>query len=86
VTAPLQPVPVVVLGRPRPGVRTRNSAFKMVLLGCIAIGVVALAVLLVYIVTKGAPRLNPDLIQRFPSSLPGRAGARSAIVGTIWDI
>jgi phosphate transport system permease protein len=85
-TAPFEPVPVSVLERSRPGVRTRNTAFKMVLLGCIATGVVTLAVLLVYVVTKGAPRLNLDLLQRFPSSLPRRAGARSAIFGTIWVV
>jgi phosphate transport system permease protein len=86
VTAPYEPVPVSLLGRPRRGVRTRNTAFKMVLLGCVAVGVVALAVLLVYVVTKGAPRLNQDLWRRFPSSLPRRAGARSAIFGTVWVV
>jgi phosphate transport system permease protein len=86
VTAPFEPVPVSLLGRSRPGVRTRNTAFKMVLLGCIATGVVTLAVLLVYVVTKGAPRLNLDLLERFPSSLPRRAGARSAIFGTVWVV
>ncbi|HEX2193309.1 MAG TPA: phosphate ABC transporter permease PstA [Acidimicrobiales bacterium] len=85
-TAPYEPVPVSVLGRSRPGVRTRNTGFKMLLLACIGTGIVALAVLLVYVVTKGAPRLNLDLIQRFPSSLPRRAGARSAIFGTIWVV
>ncbi len=85
-TAPLQPAPVVVLGRSRPGVRTKNSAFKTLLLACVGVGVVALVVLLVYVGTKGAPRLNLDLLRRFPSSLPRRAGARSAIFGTIWVV
>ena len=85
-TAPFEPVPVSVLAPSRPGVRTRNTAFKMVLLGCIATGVVTLAVLLAYVVTRGAPRLNLDLLERFPSSLPRRAGARSAIFGTIWVV
>ena len=85
-TAPYQPVPVSVLGRPRPRVRTKNTAFKMLLLGCVAVGVVTLAVLLAYVVIKGVPRLNPDLWRRFPSSLPGRAGARSATFGTIWVV
>ncbi|HEX2173052.1 MAG TPA: phosphate ABC transporter permease PstA [Dehalococcoidia bacterium] len=66
--------------------RTKNSAFKSLLFTCVAVGVVALAVLLVYVVTKGAPRLNFDLLRRFPSSLPRRAGARSAIFGTIWVV
>ena len=85
-TAPLQPVPVVVLGSSRRGVRTKNTAFKLLLLGCVAVGVASLGVLLAYVVTEGAPRLNLDLLRRFPSSLPRRAGARSAIFGTIWVV
>ncbi len=79
-------VPVITLGSSRPRVRTKNTGFKLLLFGCVAVGVVSLAVLLVYVVTKGAPRLNLDLVRRFPSSLPRRAGARSAIFGTIWVV
>jgi phosphate transport system permease protein len=37
-------------------------------------------------VVEGAPRLNLDLLTNFPSGLPARAGAQSAIWGTIWVI
>jgi phosphate transport system permease protein len=86
VTAPFPTVPVTVLGASRGRVRTKNTGFKLLLLACVAVGVVSLAVLLVYVVTKGAPRLNLDLLRRFPSGLPRRAGARSAIFGTIWVV
>jgi phosphate transport system permease protein len=86
VSAPFPTIPVTVLGESRGRVRAKNTWFKLLLLACVAVGVVSLAVLLVYVVTKGAPRLNLDLLRRFPSSLPRRAGARSAIFGTIWVV
>ena len=52
----------------------------------VAVGIITLVVLIVDIVRDGAPRLNADLLTQFPSSLPQRAGAQSAIVGTIWIV
>lgn len=64
--------------------RVRNDLFRWVLFGSIVIAVITLAALLVDIFVKGQPRLNADLFQRYPSSVPERAGARSAILGTVW--
>jgi phosphate transport system permease protein len=61
-----------------------DAVFRVMLLATIAVAVVGLAVLLVYVVTKGWPRLDSRLINNFPSSTPERAGARSAIFGTLW--
>ena len=50
---------------------------------------IAMAVLLVLIVTtfiQGAPRLDLRLFTEYPSSTPARAGARPAILGSIWVI
>jgi phosphate ABC transporter permease subunit PstA len=50
---------------------------------------IAMAVLLVLIVTtfiEGAPRLDLRLFTEYPSSTPARAGARPAILGSIWVI
>ena len=50
---------------------------------------IAMAVLLVLIVTtfiQGAPRLDLQLFTNYPSSNPARAGARPAILGSIWVI
>ena len=64
----------------------RESLFKAVLIFSLALGIVSLAALLVDVVLEGSPRLNLDLITNMPSSLPVKAGAQSAIVGTLWVI
>ena len=66
--------------------RVRNAVVRAVLMACVCVAIAALVILLVYIVQRGWPRLNADLLNRFPSSLPGRAGAKSAIWGTIWIV
>jgi phosphate transport system permease protein len=43
-----------------------------------------LVTLLLQVVTEGRARLNLDLLTHFPSSRPTRAGAQSAIFGTLW--
>jgi phosphate transport system permease protein len=46
-----------------------------------------LAILLIYVVNEGWPRLDSRLWENFPSRLyPERAGAQSAIVGTVYVI
>jgi phosphate transport system permease protein len=74
------------LGRQPAADRRKGAAFRAVLLLSLAVGIVALAVLLIQVVVKGAPRLNLDLLTSFPSSLPQKAGAQSAIFGTLWII
>ncbi len=64
----------------------KERAFSGAMLGSLLVAAVALVALLVQVVVAGSPRLNGDLLQRFPSSVPTRAGARSAIFGTIWVI
>jgi phosphate transport system permease protein len=64
----------------------RETGFRWLLLVSFALGVIVLAVLLIQVTVQGWPRLNLDLLRRFPSSIPSRAGARSAIFGTIWVV
>ena len=72
---------------PQPRARAvQGLAFRSVLLLCLAVGVAALATLLIDIAQTGFPRLNSALFDRFPSANPRRAGAQSAIVGTLWVI
>ena len=72
---------------PQPRARAvKGLAFRMLLLACLAVGVASLVTLLVDIVTTGLPRLNAQLFERFPSPSPRRAGAQSAIFGTLWVI
>ena len=62
-----------------------DRTFRWILLVCLSIGVVFLAVLLVYVTLKGWPRLTPALWENMPSfRRPENAGAQSAITGTIW--
>jgi phosphate transport system permease protein len=72
------------LGRSSRRARTRNQLFRVLLFACVGVAIAVLGILIFSILTKGLPRLNAALFQRYPSVLPGRAGARSAILGTLW--
>jgi phosphate transport system permease protein len=74
------------LGRQPARDRRKGLAFRLLLLFSLGVGIVSLAVLLIQVFVKGAPRLNLDLLTHFPSGIPDRAGAQSAIWGTIWVI
>jgi len=67
--------------------RPAETAFRLLLMASLAVGVIFLGILLVYVVYRGLPRLDSRLWENFPSvRRPERAGARSAIFGTIWVI
>ena len=75
-------------GRDRLGSTRRRPLeilFHGVLLTSLVIGVVFLATLLIYVLVRGWPRLDPRLWENFNSiRRPERAGAQAAIFGTIW--
>jgi phosphate transport system permease protein len=74
----------VAMGQgPRRG-RWRGHAFKALLLLSLAIGFLTLGTLLVDIVQRGIGYLDPILLTEAPSSDPDRAGARPAILATIY--
>jgi phosphate transport system permease protein len=66
------------------GDRVRGGAFRALLLVSITIGFVLLATLLIDVFRKGIPFLDGVLLFDPPSSSPDRAGARPAILGTIY--
>jgi phosphate transport system permease protein len=68
----------------RLGGRIREHLFHLALLFSLVIGIVTLGALLAQVLVEGWPRLSLDLLRHFPSSRPLRAGAQSAIFGTIW--
>ena len=68
------------------GSLVREALFRAVLIFSLALGIVSLIALLVDVFIEGRPRLTLDLITNMPSSLPVKAGAQSAIVGTLWVI
>jgi phosphate transport system permease protein len=68
----------------RSDLRLREILFRIALYVSVAVGVIALITLVVQVTVKGWDQLNWGIVSNFPSSLPSRAGAQSAIVGTIW--
>jgi phosphate transport system permease protein len=64
----------------------RGRLFQAALFFSLTVGIVTLAALITDVVIEGWPRLNLDLLSNFPSGLPDKAGAQSAIFGTIWVI
>jgi phosphate transport system permease protein len=71
-------------GRPHDA-RPANRAFQLLLLCCLVLAVLFLAVLLVYLVVDGFPRLDSRLwTNQISLRRPENAGAQAAIVGSIW--
>ena len=64
-----------------------DRSFRWLMLAGLSVGVIALAVLLIFIFAEGWRRLTPVLWQNMPSiRFPQTAGAQSAILGSIWVI
>ena len=71
--------------RPRLGARRRNGRiFQALCLASIAISLLTLITLLVDVAIDGLAWLSPDFITSFPSRIPGRAGIKPAILGSVW--
>jgi phosphate transport system permease protein len=66
------------------GSRLAQGGFRTAMLAGLFLAVGTLVTLLIQVVVQGWPRLNSSLLTEFPSSRPVRAGAQSAIFGTIW--
>jgi len=72
------------IGRPSSSRRTKDAAFRLVMLGCLAISVGLLGVLLYDVAVDGTGRLTWDFISSFTSISADKAGAQAAITGTLW--
>jgi phosphate transport system permease protein len=66
--------------------RVEEWVFRALLFVSLAIGLAALAWLVVSTVSKGWDRIDSRLWENYPSSRPERAGARSALFGSIWVV
>jgi phosphate transport system permease protein len=64
----------------------KERAFRYALLACLGIGILFLVTLLAYVLIKGWPRLNLELLTNQLSARPQRAGAQAAVVGSLWLI
>ena len=69
---------------------SEHSARSLIFLGLLwltlFIAMLALLVLIITTLVQGAPRLDSRLLTEYPASSPARAGARPAILGSIWVI
>jgi phosphate transport system permease protein len=66
--------------------RVEENIFRALLFVSLAVGLAALIWLFVSTLIKGWPRLDSRLWENYPSSRPERAGARSALFGTVWVV
>ena len=70
---------------PRLGRRHRTGrVFRRLCLASIAFSVLVLLILLVDVALDGIGWLSLDFLTHYPSRIPGRAGIKSAILGTLW--
>jgi phosphate transport system permease protein len=77
-------VPTATIGRRPRGDKVRGTLFYVVLLISVAVGFLLLFTLLVDVVQKGVGYLDPVFFTEPSSSNPENAGARPAILGTIY--
>jgi phosphate transport system permease protein len=77
-------VPALSLKSHGRGEKARSQLFYLLLLVSVAVGFVVLGTLLVDVFRKGIPYVDGVLLTNPNSSLPERAGARPAILGTIY--
>jgi phosphate transport system permease protein len=74
-----------VIPKPSPRARVADIAFRLVMIGAVGVGFLALAVLLYDVGSDGLPKLSTDFLTRFPSRvIPERSGIQSALVGTVY--
>ena len=76
--------PPPVTGRPHES-RPANRLFQVLLIGCLALALAFLVVLLTYLIIDGLPRLDSRLwIDQISLRRPQSAGAQAALLGSLW--
>jgi phosphate transport system permease protein len=70
--------------RASPAVARRDRVFTALLLFATFGAILVLLTLLVDLLIDGVPALSPHFLTAYPSRFPARAGARAAILGTLW--
>jgi phosphate transport system permease protein len=73
-----------IVGQASRRAKVEGSAFKWLLIGCIALSFVLLGTLLVDVAADGLSRISIDFITDYASSIADQAGIRAALLGTIW--
>ena len=77
-------VPAEAMGRRPRGDKVRGTLFYILLLISVAVGFILLFTLLADVLQKGVGYLDPTFFTQPSSSNPQNAGARPAILGTIY--
>jgi phosphate transport system permease protein len=72
-----------IIGRPSRRTKIENSAFKWLLIACIAASFALLATLLIDVAADGISRVSVGFITNYASSVADNAGIRSALLGTL---
>lgn len=62
----------------------RNRAFLIALIAATAVTIAVLVTLLVDLFLDGAPMLSLHFLTNYPSRFAAKAGARAALLGTLW--
>lgn len=79
---------IATLEHPRltsaPRIARRNRLFTALIVVATALSIAVLVTLLMDLVLDGAQRLNLSFLTNYPSRIPGRAGIRAALLGTLW--
>jgi len=73
-----------VVGRPSRRAKVESSAFKWLLIACIAASFALLATLLIDVAADGLSRISVNFITDYASSVADQAGIRAALLGTLW--
>jgi phosphate transport system permease protein len=72
------------IGQPSASQRTKDLAFRLALLACLALAIGLLVLLLVDVALDGAGTLTWDFINNFTSISADKAGIQAGLWGTIW--
>jgi phosphate transport system permease protein len=70
--------------RAPPRIARNNLVFKLLLILATMASIAVLLTLLIDLLSDGFGRLTAQFFSGYPSRFPARAGARSALVGTLW--
>lgn len=62
----------------------RSLVFHLLLLLCLLVGLITLAALLIDVVRDGIGRVNGTLVNSLDSRFPSLAGAKPALIGSLW--
>lgn len=66
--------------------KRRERMFSALMLAALSIAMLGLIILLVDVLRSGVPRLTVDFITGLPSRFAAKAGAKPAILGSLWII